>query len=120
MNPDSMLSNDATAGQVKMSDNSDRNFHDIVEGLPQTVYEIDLDGRIVYANQRGLEITGRSAAEIAAGLNAIELFAHEAEEIPHESLWLIIRLINRSKEKILPKSFKFANWNRVPIPQRKC
>jgi PAS domain S-box-containing protein len=45
-----------------------RDFHELAELLPLTVFEVDTQGRFTYVNQFGLTFSGYSAAEIARGI----------------------------------------------------
>jgi PAS domain S-box-containing protein len=47
---------------------SEERFRELAEALPQTIFEIDLQGRVYYSNQQGLRMFGVSPAEIQAGL----------------------------------------------------
>ena len=59
---------------------SEDRFKDLVEFLPQAVFEIDLTGTFTFANRRGLEIAGHTQADIDKGLNALDLFVEEDRE----------------------------------------
>jgi PAS domain S-box-containing protein len=49
-------------------------FHDIVNLLPEGVFEIDTKGILTYANQRAFEMAGYSQNTIDEGMNAMDLF----------------------------------------------
>ena len=50
-------------------------YRDIADLLPQPIFEIDLAGTVTYVNEQSLDVFGYSKEEVAAGLNAIDLFA---------------------------------------------
>lgn len=56
--------------RLKQSEEYYRTFTDI---LPQTVFEINPDGRITFTNKTGLETFGYSPAEFEKGLNVVQM-----------------------------------------------
>ena len=46
-------------------------FRDLLDRLPQTVFEFDLQGRFVYVNRSGLERFGYSESELAQGISVL-------------------------------------------------
>ena len=54
---------------------SEHQYYDLAESLPQTIFEIDLDGNIKYANSHGLKTWGYTRQEIEKGLNVNEIIA---------------------------------------------
>ncbi len=59
---------------------SERRYRELAELLPQTLFEIDLAGKLTYVNRTGLAIFGYSKEDIDEGLNAFELFIPEDRE----------------------------------------
>lgn len=59
---------------------SEIKYRELAELLPQTLFEIDLTGKLTYVNHTGLEIFGYSNEDIDEGLNAFELFIPEDRE----------------------------------------
>lgn len=53
---------------------SEARFRELVELLPQTVFEMDADGNFTFANRAGLEMFGCTEQEVP-GLNVLQLFA---------------------------------------------
>jgi PAS domain S-box-containing protein len=49
-------------------------FEQFAEMLPEMIYEVDLNGNIVYANRQGLKFFGYTKEELAAGVNIAGLF----------------------------------------------
>ena len=63
---------------------SEQRFKDLVELLPQAVYEIDLEGRLTFVNRQTLEMFGYTRGEFEAGLNCFQMMAsHEHDRARH-------------------------------------
>ena len=56
---------------------SEMRFHDMANLLPQTIFEMNLEGRIIYTNRMGFETFGYSKEDMDNGVQAIMLFAPE-------------------------------------------
>ncbi len=56
---------------------SEQSFRELVEFLPQTVFELDLQGRILFANRCGFEMFGHSSEDFGRGVYAIDLVVPE-------------------------------------------
>ena len=56
---------------------SEKRFRELVDLLPQSIYEFDLDGRILFANQSALRTFGYHQEDIDKGLNIRNLLAEE-------------------------------------------
>ncbi len=54
---------------------SERQFRETVDLLPQGVFETDCDGRVVFWNRCALDLSGYSAEDLAGGLLLSQLFA---------------------------------------------
>ncbi len=59
---------------------SEMRFHDMANLLPQTIFEINLEGRITYTNRMGFETFGFTKEDMENGVQAIMLFAPEDRE----------------------------------------
>ena len=70
---------------------SEERFRDLADLLPQTVFEIDLEGRILYANRCGLESFGYTQQELENGVRITDLFPEKEQPRMQESLGLILR-----------------------------
>jgi len=70
---------------------SEEKFKDLSEQLPQTIFEIDLEGRFIYANRYGLEFHGYTWDEITQEVNAIDLFVPEQWQRVTENMAKILR-----------------------------
>jgi PAS domain S-box-containing protein len=70
---------------------SEEKFKDLSEQLPQTIFEIDLEGRFIYANRYGLEFHGYTWDEMTKEVNAIDLFVPEQRQRVTENMAKILR-----------------------------
>ncbi|UCE26940.1 MAG: PAS domain S-box protein [Candidatus Coatesbacteria bacterium] len=59
---------------------SEERFKELAELLPQTVFEIDIEGNFTYVNQCGFESSGYTQKDVDKGFNAIQLFIPEDRE----------------------------------------
>jgi PAS domain S-box-containing protein len=59
---------------------SEARFREIAELLPESVFEVDTKGRFQFLNRVGYEITGRTAEDVARGLNVTDVVAPEHRE----------------------------------------
>ncbi|MEW5925185.1 MAG: PAS domain S-box protein, partial [Candidatus Zixiibacteriota bacterium] len=56
---------------------SERQFRELTDLLPQTVFEVDVEGRITFANRHGSESTGYTQEDVDAGLYVPQLLIPE-------------------------------------------
>ncbi|MEN6610294.1 MAG: PAS domain S-box protein [Methanoregulaceae archaeon] len=66
-------------------------FRELAELLPEIVFEMTVDGRVTFANRKGLEKTGYSEAEITQGLDGLVLLIPEDRKRAHGQM---LRLTN--------------------------
>ncbi|MFX0115173.1 MAG: PAS domain S-box protein [Candidatus Hodarchaeota archaeon] len=59
---------------------SEVRFKELANLLPQTVFELDLEGKATFVNQTGLEMFGYTKEDIDRGLNVFQLFISEDRE----------------------------------------
>ena len=64
---------------------SEKRFRDLAEMLPIVIFEMDLDGGIIYANREAHDIFGYAPEELSAGLNAFELLVAEDRPLAREN-----------------------------------
>ncbi|MHA2330046.1 MAG: PAS domain S-box protein, partial [Candidatus Hodarchaeales archaeon] len=57
--------------------NSERRFRELSDLLPQTVFEVDLEGNLMFTNRFGLEFSGYSQEELNEGLNIFQMISSE-------------------------------------------
>lgn len=56
---------------------SEERFRELAELLPQSVFEINMEGYFIYSNRFGLETFGYTQEELKQGVHALQLFAPE-------------------------------------------
>ena len=56
-------------------------FEKFADLLPEMVYEVDLTGKVLYANRHGLNFFGYSKEELDKGVNIAEIFPDSYEEM---------------------------------------
>ncbi|MBU3914023.1 response regulator [bacterium] len=56
---------------------SEERFRDLTDLLPQSIYELDLNGRMLYSNQFGLRLTGYTQEDLDNGFYAMDAFIEE-------------------------------------------
>jgi PAS domain S-box-containing protein len=56
---------------------SEMRFRELAEMLPQTIFEVDMEGRLLFVNKNGLEQFGYCAEDLVKGLNAFDMLARE-------------------------------------------
>jgi PAS domain S-box-containing protein len=71
--------------------NSKERFHDIVNLLPEAVFEVDHKGNFTYANQRAFELSGYTQADIDKGLNTLKMFVPNDQGRVKENMQLILK-----------------------------
>lgn len=52
-------------------------FKELMDLLPQTVFELDTEGNVVYTNRHGYEVSGFTPEDLEKGINGLDLFADE-------------------------------------------
>jgi PAS domain S-box-containing protein len=61
----------------KKLEESEKKFRDLVELLPQTIFELDSNGIIISANRIALETFGYTKEDFEGGMNGMEMLAPE-------------------------------------------
>lgn len=70
---------------------SETKYKELIDLLPQTVFEINKDGNVLLSNQHGFDSTGYTQQDIEHGLNAQQLFVPEERERVTESIQTILQ-----------------------------
>jgi len=65
---------------------SEEKYRDLVDLLPQTIFEIDEKGNLTFTNRCGFESFGYSQEDLDKGLNALQLFIPEDRERVSENM----------------------------------
>ena len=70
--PDASLAMDSAEGEIRSGD--------LAELLPEIVFEMDIEGKLTFVNQKAHEITGYTHGDFLKGLRALEIIApHDRE-----------------------------------------
>jgi PAS domain S-box-containing protein len=56
-------------------------FEKFADLLPEMVYEVDINGQVLYANKQGLNFFGYSKEDLAAGVNIADIFPESYKEM---------------------------------------
>lgn len=77
-----ILAEDVTVDRAALESvqEEQRQLHELTDLLPQTVFELDLDGTITYANQAMLLRFGYTSEDVAAGMGVLTLHVPEERE----------------------------------------
>lgn len=59
---------------------SERRFRELAELLPETIYEVDLQGRITFVNQKAFKLFGYTLDDFYKGINVMELISEKDRE----------------------------------------
>ncbi|MFX0062571.1 MAG: PAS domain S-box protein [Candidatus Hermodarchaeota archaeon] len=70
---------------------SEQKFRDLVDLLPQTVFEIDLEGTLTFVNQYGLNSFGYTQEEIDKGLNVLQVISSKDRERTKQNVQKVLR-----------------------------
>jgi two-component system sensor histidine kinase/response regulator len=68
------------SGTEKKLKESERKYRDLEVQLPQTVFELDRLGNIVFINRFGCQVFGYTTEDLKAGLNILQVVAEEDKE----------------------------------------
>ncbi len=70
---------------------SESRYRELVEMLPQPVFEVDIKGRLTYLNQFGLDWLGYSQEDLTAGVFVRDLFFQEDRQQLEENIAKILQ-----------------------------
>jgi PAS domain S-box-containing protein len=65
---------------------NEHRYRNLVENLPEVVFELDLQGRIIYANKTAFEVFQWSKEELANGLSGLQMVAPQDRQRAGESI----------------------------------
>ena len=80
---------------------SEERYRELVDLLPEIVYEVDGSGRITFINQRGYELTGYTREQFEKGLLAADMCAPEDRERLIENIGRLLAGARPRKEEYL-------------------
>jgi PAS domain S-box-containing protein len=69
---------------------SEERFRELADLLPQTVFEIDRQGKLTYANRNAFEIFGYTQEDFDKGLNARQMFVSEDRDRVAENIQAVL------------------------------
>jgi len=70
---------------------NEKKFRDLVNLLPQTVYEMDLKGNLKFTNKYGMQSFGYSQEDIKKGVNFLQLFVRSERKRVRENIQSILK-----------------------------
>ncbi|HOD13097.1 MAG TPA: PAS domain S-box protein [Spirochaetota bacterium] len=91
---ESMISLIDITGRKKMEEalkQSEERFRDLARLLPESVYEADLEGRIIYVNDVALERFGYTREDISAGLTLLKLVLPEQRARAQQNIGKLLK-----------------------------
>ncbi|HEY3353721.1 MAG TPA: ATP-binding protein, partial [Polyangia bacterium] len=91
---------------------SERRYHELVDVLPQMVYECDLEGRLTFLNRRALELLGLTAADLRAGVNLLDLIVPEDR---HQAI-ARGRAVKAGERDLGSHEYRLVRRNGDPLP----
>lgn len=97
---------------VEALQTSQEKYRELADLLPQTVFELDMDGNFTYSNRYGFDSTGYTQEDIDNGLNALQLFSPEDQERIKQN---IVKLINGEQINANEYTLKRKDGSLVPV-----
>ncbi len=84
---------------------SERRFRELAELMPETVYEVDLEGRLLFVNQRAFSLFGYTQKEFENGINVFQLISKKDRPRAFENIKKILegKNVGLSEYEILRK-----------------
>ncbi len=79
------------SGTEKELKESERKYRELEVQLPQTVFELDASGDIVFINRFGCRVFGYTSEDLKAGLNILQVVAEEDKENINKDIKLALR-----------------------------
>ncbi len=80
---------------------SEKSHMELANSLPETVFELDLSGRVTFVNQAGLEKFGYTQEDLAQGLRILSMVAPWQRERASENLQRVLQLGESHSEEYL-------------------
>ncbi|MBE0662673.1 MAG: PAS domain-containing protein [Bacteroidales bacterium] len=89
---------------------SEIRFHELTDFLPQTIYELDLAGNIVFVNRAGVELFGEGVRKPDGKVSALQFFIPEDKE----------RMVSNLRDKLQGKGKLFNEYTAICADGRHC
>ena len=90
---------------------SEARYRELANSLPDIVFETDINGQLVFANERAAEISGYSQGDLEKGLNIMQFLLPEDRE---KATKTIQRLL--SGGNYVPAEYTFVRKNGTTFP----
>ncbi|MFH1137992.1 MAG: PAS domain S-box protein [Pseudomonadota bacterium] len=69
---------------------SEKRFRELADFLPEATYEADMNGRLLFLNQKGFELLQATPDDLAAGLNLLDFIGVEDRDKSLENLHAVL------------------------------
>lgn len=79
------------SGTEKWLRDSERKYRELAVQLPQTVFELDSSGNIVFINPFGRQLLGYTADDLSSGLNILNVAVQEEKELVKNDIHLALQ-----------------------------
>ncbi len=103
LKPTSILTVTRDISERKRNENllrkSERRFKDLANLLPQTIFETDINGKIIFANETAISAYGYSHEDIDNGVYIINSFSEKDREIASEDIQRVLKGIQPSRNE---------------------
>ena len=90
---------------------SEQRYHELADFLPEIIFEIDEEGKLVFANAEAYEITGYSREDFARGFTVLNIIAPEEKKRASKN---ISKVLSGIKKK--PSQYTFVRKNGTRFP----
>ena len=90
---------------------SEARYRELANSLPDIVFETDLNGQLVFANERAAEISGYSHGELEKGLNIMQFLVPEDREKATKNIQRLL-----SGGIYAPAEYTFVRKNGTTFP----
>lgn len=71
--------------------NSEKKFRELADAIPETIFEIDSEGRLRYVNDKAYTFFGYSKKDFEKGLNALDMIIDEDKERAARNIEIILK-----------------------------
>lgn len=77
---------------------SEVKYRNLVDSLPESIFEIDLDGNLLYANPNGLKIFGYTHEDLVKGINVFDCIVDNQKNISENFQYKIDRVLSSGND----------------------
>ena len=75
---------------LKRSKESELRFKELAEMLPETIYEVDVQGNLIFVNEKSFDLFGYTRQDFGEGINVIELVHEDDRKRAIENIGKIV------------------------------